>query len=51
MNNMIYKKINMKLYIIVQTSKIYTTDLLVKINTTKFRYEYSYSHYVKKDFY
>lgn len=38
-------------YILVQTSKIYTTDLFVKINTRKLRYEHSYSHYVKKDFY
>ena len=30
--------LNMKLYIIVQTSKVYTSDLLVKINTKKFRY-------------
>lgn len=52
MNNVIHKKINIKLYIIVQISKkMHHYDLLVKINTTKFSYEHTYSYYVKKDFF
>ena len=44
MNNVIHKKINIKLYIIVQISKkMHHYDLLVKINTTKFSYEHTYS--------